>query len=88
MTRKAVPDPFVEDVFARNEAVKKPWIKAEVSSHMWVARLPAGLPAGTHRVTVTAVNEYGRTSAARWRSKCSADAMMGSGRRNAAVTIL
>ncbi len=61
MTRKAVPDPFVEDVFARNEPVKKPWIKAEVSSHMWVARLPAGLPAGTHRLTVAAVNEYGRT---------------------------
>ena len=61
MTRKAVPDPFVEDLFARNEAVKKPWVKAEVSSHMWVARLPPGLPAGTHRVTVTAVNEYGRT---------------------------
>ncbi len=61
MTRKAVPDPFVEDVFARNESVKKPWIKAEVSSHMWVARLPAGLQAGTHRVVVTAVNEYGRS---------------------------
>lgn len=59
MTRKPVPDPFVEDLFARNDAVKKPWVKAEVSSHMWVARLPAGLPAGTHRLTVTAVNEYG-----------------------------
>ncbi len=59
MSRKARPDPFVEDVFDRNEAVKKPWIKAEVSSHVWTARLPATLPAGTHRITVTAVNEYG-----------------------------
>ena len=56
-----MPEPLVEDVLDRNVAVKKPWVKAEVSSHMWVARLPAGLPAGTHRVTVTAINEYGRT---------------------------
>ena len=61
MTRKSVPDPFVEELFARNEAVKKPWVKAEISSHMWVARLPAALPSGTHRLTVTAVNEYGQT---------------------------
>ena len=59
MSRKTMPDPFVEDVFARNEAVKKPWIKAEPSSHIWVARLPATLPAGTHRVTVSAITEYG-----------------------------
>jgi hypothetical protein len=61
MIRKRMPDPFVEDVFDRNEAVKKPWIKAEPSSHIWVARLPATLTAGTHRVVVTAVNEYGDT---------------------------
>ena len=59
MTRKAMPDPFVEDVFDRNEAVKKPWIKAEVSSHMWIARLPATLAAGTYKLIVTAVTEYG-----------------------------
>lgn len=61
MSRKRRPDPFVEDVFERNEAVKKPWIKAEPSSHVWVARLPATLPAGTHRVVVRAVTEYGDT---------------------------
>ncbi len=59
MTRKVVADPFVEEVFARNEATKKPWVKAEPSSHVWVARLPADLPAGTHRVVVDAVTEYG-----------------------------
>lgn len=59
MIRKRRPDPFVEEVFDRNDAVKKPWIKAEPSSHVWVARLPATLPAGTHRLTVTAVTEYG-----------------------------
>lgn len=64
MARKRRPDPFVEEVFDRNEAVKKPWIKAEPSSHVWVARLPAGLPAGTHRLIVTAVTEYGDTVSA------------------------
>ncbi|MCW6507488.1 calcineurin-like phosphoesterase C-terminal domain-containing protein [Lichenifustis flavocetrariae] len=61
MTRNRRPDPFVEDVFDRNEAVKKPWIKAEPSTHVWTARLPATLPAGTHRLTVTALTEYGDT---------------------------
>ena len=59
MTRTRRPDPFVNDVFSRNEAVKKPWIKAEPSSHIWVARLPATLPAGTHRVLVRAVTDCG-----------------------------
>jgi hypothetical protein len=59
MQRKVRPDPFVAEVFARNEATKKPWIKAEPSSHMWVARLPADLGPGTHRVIVEARTEYG-----------------------------
>ncbi len=54
-----MPDPFVEDLYARNEATKKPWIKAEVSSHIWTARLPHDLGPGTHRVLVEATNEYG-----------------------------
>ena len=59
MTREAVPDPFVEDLFARNETTRKPWVKAEVSSHIWTARLPADLAAGAHLVIVEAVTEYG-----------------------------
>jgi len=59
MAPKRMPDPFVEEVFSRNEAVKKPWIKAEVSSHMWSARLPTDLTVGAHRVVVEAVTEYG-----------------------------
>ena len=54
------PDPFVEEVFARNEATKKPWVKAEPSSHIWTARLPGDLEAGTHCVAVRAIDEYGR----------------------------
>ena len=59
MARTATPDPFVAEVFARNEATKKSWIKAEVSSHIWTARLPADLPRGAHRVVVEATTEYG-----------------------------
>ncbi len=65
MTQRAMPDPFVEDLYARNEATKKPWIKAEVSSHIWIARLPHDLEAGTHRLLVEAATEYGDTVSGR-----------------------
>jgi hypothetical protein len=61
MIREARPDPFVEEVFNRNEATKKYWVKAENCSHLWTARLPADLAPGAHRVVVEAVDEYGRT---------------------------
>jgi hypothetical protein len=60
MQRVTRPDPFVEEEFARNEATKKPWVKAEPSSHIWTARLPADLEPGTHRIAVRVVDEYGR----------------------------
>jgi len=60
MVRDTRPDPFVWEVFARNEQTKKPWVKAEPSSHIWVARLPADLDAGTHCIEVRATDEYGR----------------------------
>jgi hypothetical protein len=53
-------DPFVEEVYARNPDTKKPWVKADKSSHIWQATLPAALKAGTHRVAVRATDEYGR----------------------------
>ena len=65
MNLTPMPDPFVEDLFARNEPTKKPWIKAEVSSHMWTARLPHDLPAGAHRILVEATGEYGDVTAGR-----------------------
>ena len=58
MTCTAMPDPFVEELYARNEATKKPWVKAEVSSHMWTARLPV-LETGAHRMIVQAVLDNG-----------------------------
>ena len=54
------PDPFVKEVFARNQATKKPWAGVELCSHIWVARLPADLDAGTHCVMVRVIDEYGR----------------------------
>ena len=58
MTRRARPDPFVEEVFERNEATKKAWVKAEDSSHIWTARLPGDLEPGTYPVVVAATGEY------------------------------
>ena len=59
MVRRAAPDPFVAEVYARNPATKKAWVKAEACSHLWSARLPADLAAGAHRVVVEATMEYG-----------------------------
>ena len=60
MTRSSRPDPFVQEVFARNEATKKPWVSADNSSHIWAARLPGDLKPGTYPVVVEAVGEYGQ----------------------------
>ena len=64
MAPRAMPDPFVEELYARNEAPKKPWVKAEMSSHIWTARLPA-LEAGAHPMIVRAVLDDGRSVSAR-----------------------
>ena len=60
MDRVVRSDPFVEEEFARNEATKKPWVKALASSHIWSARLPGDLQPGTHCVAVRVIDEYGR----------------------------
>lgn len=60
MKQQARPDPFAEEVFARNKETVKPWVKAEPSSHIWTARLPGSLEAGAHAIDVRATDEYGR----------------------------
>jgi hypothetical protein len=57
-------DPFVVEVYTRNAATKKSWVEAGKSSHIWQTTLPANLEPGTHRVTVRATDEYGRTHTA------------------------
>lgn len=65
MTKVERVDPFVTEVYARNEATVKPWVKPAKSSHIWQASLPADLKRGTHRVRVRASDEYGREHTAR-----------------------
>jgi hypothetical protein len=60
MERVRRPDPFVKGVFARHQDSKKSWVAAEPCTHLFVARLPADLEPGTHRITVEARDEYGR----------------------------
>jgi hypothetical protein len=61
MTRQTMVDPHTEDLFLRHEDTLKSWVKAAPSSHIFVADLPADLTAGTHTLTVRAVDEFGRT---------------------------
>jgi hypothetical protein len=60
MQRETRPDPFVQEVFARNQTTKKTWAEVEPCSHIWTARLPANLEAGTHCIMVRVIDEYGR----------------------------
>jgi hypothetical protein len=60
MSREARPDPFIEEVYARNAATIKPWVKAEPSSHIRTARLPQNLAPGAYAINVRVVDEYGR----------------------------
>jgi hypothetical protein len=60
MERKATADPVVAELFARQPELQRPWVKAVASSHVWRAPLPSSLRPGVHRLTVRAVDEYGR----------------------------
>jgi hypothetical protein len=51
---------LINELFARQGAVRKPWVEAAPSTHLWKAPLPAGLETGAYRVRVRAVDEYGR----------------------------
>jgi hypothetical protein len=57
-------DPFVTEVYARNDTTKKTWVKPAPSTHLWQANLPADLAAGSYRVRVRATDEYGRVHVA------------------------
>jgi hypothetical protein len=53
-------DPFVQDVYARNRAVTKPWVHPGKSSHIWQASLPADLAPGTYGIRAEGTDEYGQ----------------------------
>jgi hypothetical protein len=54
------PDPFIQQIYARNPETIKPWVKPVPSSHLWSVKLPAGLRPGAYALKVKAVDEYGR----------------------------
>lgn len=60
MARTPVSDPYIVEQFNRHAALCKSWVKPAVSSHMWVGSLPCGTGAGTHRLIVRSVDQYGR----------------------------
>lgn len=57
-------DPYVVDLYARNQATKKRWVQPGKSSHLWQARLPDILGVGAHAIQVRGTDEFGRRHAA------------------------
>ena len=60
MVRVFRKDPFVEELFLRSAESLKSWVRAEPSSHIWTAGLPADLKPGVHKISVEATDEYGQ----------------------------
>ena len=60
MTKVARPDPFITQVYARHPETLKKWVTPQMSSHIWVAPLPADLKPGSYALKVQAIDEYGR----------------------------
>ena len=67
MTRMAVPDPYVAALYARYPETCKPWVEAGVSSHMWAARLPAGMN-NAAVITAEVIDEYGNMHSVKTRA--------------------
>ena len=64
LRRTAAADPFIADLFKRTAAFQKPWVQAVPSSHLWTTPLCVDLEPGAHRLTLRAVDEYGRAHTA------------------------
>jgi hypothetical protein len=61
MTRVSRVDPYILELFARNQDTKKTFVNAAPSSHLFSADLPDELPPGTYTLSVRATDEFGRT---------------------------
>ena len=59
VSRSLRPDPLAQDLFQSAGITKKPWVRAEPSSHIWETELPRDLRPGLHRLNVSVRNEYG-----------------------------
>jgi len=61
MEQTITADPFVERLLKRHDGLADAVGAPDPSSHLWTAPLPDALGPGTHTVTVTIQNEFGRT---------------------------
>jgi hypothetical protein len=61
MQRRRQIDPFTNELFLRHADVKKPWVEAVPSSHVWIGDLPDDLGPGFYTLTVKATDEFGRS---------------------------
>lgn len=59
LERVVSADPFVAEVFARNDDTKKSWVEPVLSGHVFRAGLPEDLEPGTYAVSVRATDEFG-----------------------------
>ena len=60
MERVLRTDPYIVEQFQRYESVKKSWVQATDSTHVFSADLDDSISRGTHTVTVRAIDEFGR----------------------------
>jgi hypothetical protein len=60
MQRVTAPDPLTVRMFNEHRDAWRSWVEPVASSHLWKARLPQDLKPDTYRVTVRAIDEYGR----------------------------
>jgi hypothetical protein len=60
MLRTGMRCPSTVHHFDRNRLVLKSWVEACSSTHVWLAALPASLPAGVYTATASVRDEYGR----------------------------
>lgn len=61
MRRQLTFDPSYLELAERHDAVIKPWVEPEPSTHLWIADLPDGIGPGTHLLSVVATDEFGST---------------------------
>ena len=60
MQRVSRTDPFMVELFVRNEDTKIVGLRASPSSHVYSADLPDDLEAGAYTVSIRAIDEFGR----------------------------
>jgi hypothetical protein len=72
LQRAPAVDPFIADLFERTAAQQKPWVRPVRCPHLWSAPLCSNLSSGTHRLTLRAIDEYGREQTAHMMLEVSA----------------